>query len=74
MGSLEKHSMDWNASDLGKVSSGGLPLGPGLLTQKIFAVNAAIHEANKVAEVKIYSVDFPHDRYPLSPVNEIRVE
>ena len=66
--------MDWNAADSGEVSSGELPLGPGLLAQKMFAVKAAVHEANKVAEVKIYSLDFLHDRYPLSLVPEIRVE
>ena len=49
--------MDWNAADSGEVSSGGLPLGPDLLAQKMFAVKAAIHEADKVAEVKIYSVN-----------------
>ena len=76
MGSLEQHSMDWNAADSGEVSSGegGLPLGPGLLAQKMFAVKASIHEADKVAEVKVYSVKFLHKRYPLSPVPEIRVE
>ena len=66
--------MDWKAADSGEVSSGGLPLGPGLLTQKMFAVKAAIHETDKVVVVKTYSVNSFHNRYPLSPVPEIRVE
>ena len=74
LGSLEQHNMEWNAADSGEVSSEGLPLGPGLLAQKMFAMKAAIHEADKVAEVKIYSVKFLHKRYPLSPVPEIWVE
>ena len=74
MGSLKQHNMDWNAADSGEVSSGELPLGPGLLAQKMFPVKAAIHEADKVAEVKTYLVNFLHNRYPLSPVPEIRVE
>ena len=48
--------MDWNAADSSEVSSGGLPLGPGLLSPKMLAVKAAVHEVDKVAEVKIYSV------------------
>ena len=52
--SLEQHSMDWNAADSVEVSSGGLPLGPGLLAQKMLAVKVAVREADQVAEV-----DFP---------------
>ena len=45
--------MDWNAADSAEVSSEGIPLGPGLLAQKMFAVKAAVHEADKVAKVKV---------------------
>ena len=58
LGSLEQHSMDWNAADSVEVSSGGLPLGPGLLAQKMLAVKAAVQEADRVAEVKVYPVKF----------------
>ena len=44
--------MDWNAADLGEVTS-GQPAGPGLLAQKMLAAKAALHEADKVAEVNI---------------------
>ena len=54
LGSLEQHSMDWNAADSAEVSSEGIPLGPGLLAQKMFAVKAAVHEADKVAEVGLF--------------------
>ena len=66
--------MDWNAADSCEVSSGGLPLGPGLLAQKMFAVKAAVQEADQVAEVKLYSVKFLQNRYLTIPVPEIRVE
>ena len=58
LGSLEKHSMDWNAADSVEVSSGGLPLGPGLLAQKMLAVKAAVQEADRVAEVKFIRSSF----------------
>ena len=44
--------MDWNAADLGEVTS-GQPTGSGLLTQKMLAVKAAVIEADRVAEVNI---------------------
>ena len=68
--------MDWNAADSVEVSSGGLPLGPGLLAQKMLAVKAAVREADQVAEVKVYPVKFLRNRIDisLSPVPEIRVE
>ena len=58
LGSLEQHSMDWNAADSVEVSSGGLPLGLGLLAQKMLAVKAAVQEADQVAEVKVCPVKF----------------
>ena len=58
LGSLEQHSMDWNAADSVEVSSGGLPLGPGLLAQKMLAVKAAVQEADRVAEVKSIRLNF----------------
>ena len=63
LGSLEQHNMDWNAADSAEVSSEGIPLGPGLLAQKMFAVKAAVREADKVAEVKVYSVKLLCNRY-----------
>ena len=48
--SLEQYKMDWNAADSGEVSS-QLPLGPGLLAQKMLAVKVTVDEADKVAEV-----------------------
>ena len=68
--------MDWNAADSVEVSSGGLPLGPGLLAQKMLAVKAAVREADQVAEVKFFPVTFLRNRInmSLSPVPEIRVE
>ena len=74
MGSLKQHNMDWNAADSGEVSSGGLPLGPGLLAQKMFAVKAAVQEADQVAEVKFIRLSFFKIDISLSPVPEIRVE
>ena len=76
LGSLKQHSMDWNAADSDEVSSGGLQLGPGLLAQKMFAVKAAIQEADQVAEVKFIRLIFLRNRLDisLSPVPEIRVE
>ena len=58
LGSLEQHSMDWNAADSVEVSSGGLPLGPGLLAQKMLAVKAAVQEADRLAEVKFIRSSF----------------
>ena len=42
--------MDWNAADTGEVTSQH-PAGPSLLAQKMFAVKAAVLEADKAAEV-----------------------
>ena len=50
MGPLEQYSIDWNAADLGEVTS-GQPAGLGLLAQKKHAVKAAVIEADRVAEV-----------------------
>ena len=50
MGSLEDYSMDWNAADSGEVTSRH-PAGPSFLAQKMFAVKAAILEADKAAKV-----------------------
>ena len=50
LGSLEHYNMDWSTADTGEVTSQH-PVGPSLLAQKMFAVKAAVHEADKVAEV-----------------------
>ena len=67
LGSLTQHSMDWNVADSAEVSSGGLPLGPSLLAQKMFAVKATVQEADQVAKVKFYSVKFLQNRYLTIP-------
>ena len=71
LGSLEQHSIDWNAADSVEVSSGGLPLGPGLLAQKMLVVKAAVQEADRVAEVKFIRLSFfviaLISHYPQSP-------
>ena len=50
MGSLEHYNMDWNAADMGEVTSEH-PAGPSLLAQKMYAVKVAVLEADKAAEV-----------------------
>ena len=50
MGLLGQYSMDWDAADSVEVTSQH-PAGPSLLAQKMFAVKAAVVEADKVAEV-----------------------
>ena len=75
LGSLEQLHMDWNASDTSEVSSRTLagqisdhPAGPSSVAQKLFAVKAALQEAERTTMVS--TVDY----IPLSPVPEIRVE
>ena len=54
LGSLEHYHQDWAEADMDEVTSrhsAGHPAGPSLLAQKMFAVKAAVHEANKAAEV-----------------------
>ena len=50
LGSLEHYNMDWSAADTGEVTSHH-PAGPSILAQKMFAVKAAVLEADKVAQV-----------------------
>ena len=55
LGSLEHYNMDWNEADMDEVTSrrstSQHPAGPSLLAQKMFAVKAAVLEADKAAEV-----------------------
>ena len=56
MGSLEHYHLDWNEADMDEVSSQHRatpqhPAGPSLLAQKMFAVKAAVLEADKAVEV-----------------------
>ena len=58
MGSLEHYCMDWNSADMSEVSTANPqskhhPAGPGALGQKLYAVKAAIAEAEKTAAVNI---------------------
>ena len=52
LGSLEHYHLDWNEADMDEVTLQH-PAGPSLLAQKMFAVKAAVLEADKAAEVSI---------------------
>ena len=59
LGSLEHYSIDWNGADMSEVSSTQIhptrhPAGPSALAQKMHALKAAVHEADKTAEVNIF--------------------
>ena len=63
LGSLNHYSMDWNAADMGEVSSGNPqptphPAGPSALAQKMHQVKVAVIEADKTAGVIILSHSF----------------
>ena len=60
LGSLEHLHMDWNAADTSEVSSrspasqiSDHPVGPSLVTHKMFTAKAALLEADRAAEVNI---------------------